>query len=108
MPRSGSTSSTSTGTTPGRRGRSRRHTPRTEAAMKAMIASVAAGFALACSAAAFACGYCAEDKVASVYDHGVVKAALASRHHVVFFHIDGTLTGADAVRRALQLSAESV
>jgi len=38
---------------------------------------------------AFACGYCVEDKIAATYDHAVITRALASGHHVVFFHVDG-------------------
>jgi hypothetical protein len=77
--------------------------------MRIPIAAAVAGLALTLTgAAALACGYCAEDKVASVYDHAVVKKALDGRHHVVFFHIDGALAPADAVRRTLQSGAESV
>jgi hypothetical protein len=57
---------------------------------------------------ALACGYCAEDKVASVYDHAAVKRALDGRHHVVYFHIDGTLAPADAVLKTLRSGVESV
>jgi len=39
--------------------------------------------------ASLACGYCVEDKIAATYDHAVVTAALAAKHHVVFFHVDG-------------------
>ena len=41
---------------------------------------------------AFACGVCVEDKIASTYDHAVVKQALTLQHHVAFFHIDGPVT----------------
>jgi hypothetical protein len=71
--------------------------------------AVIAGLALALGAGpVIACGYCAEDKVASVYDHATVTKALGSGHHVAFFHIDGTLAPGDAVRKALQSGAESV
>lgn len=67
-----------------------------------------AGLALALHApGALACGYCVEDKVASVYDHAVVSRALAQKHHVVIFHIDGTLAPGETTRRALEALAES-
>jgi hypothetical protein len=82
---------------------------RTEATMKRLLFLAIAGVVFMLHAmAGVACGYCAEDKVASVYDHAVVKKALDGRHHVVFFHIDGVLAGGDAARRALQSSVESV
>jgi len=46
---------------------------------------------LSSSSAAFACGYCVEDKIASVYDHAAITRVLAQKHHVVFFHVEGTL-----------------
>lgn len=68
----------------------------------------AAGLALALHApGALACGYCVEDKVAAVYDHAVVTRALAQKHHVVIFHIDGTLVPGETTRRALEALAES-
>ena len=60
---------------------------------------------LAASAAAHACGYCVEDKVAAVYDHAVVTRALADGHMVIFFAIGGTLR---TKRVALESIAESV
>lgn len=47
---------------------------------------------------AFACGVCIEDRVAAVYDHEVVTNAIARRHDVVFFDIEG-LTNAGNVSR---------
>jgi len=38
----------------------------------------------------WACGYCVEDKIAATYDHAVVTQALAKKHHVVFFHVEGS------------------
>ena len=52
-----------------------------------------------------ACGYCVEDKIASVYDHALVTQALAKKHHVAFFHIDGTPAPGDATRRWLESAA---
>lgn len=53
-----------------------------------MRAAFAIGLLAWCSGA-LACGYCAEDKIASVYDHAVVTRALAARHHVAFLHVEG-------------------
>ena len=50
----------------------------------------------------FACGYCVEDKMAAVYDHATVTRALAQKHHVAFFHIDGELASGPATKRALE------
>jgi hypothetical protein len=41
---------------------------------------------------ALACGVCVEDKIASTYDHAVIKQAVARKHSVAFFHIDGPVT----------------
>lgn len=49
-----------------------------------------------------ACGYCVEDKIASAYDHAVVTRALARKHHVVFFHIDGSVPAGDPAKRMLE------
>ena len=57
---------------------------------------------------AWACGYCVEDKIASAYDHAVVTNALAHKHHVVFFHIEGVLPTGDAGRRSLSEAVRSV
>jgi len=65
-----------------------------------------AALTLACSASAtFACGYCVEDKIASTYDHALVTQALAQKHHVVFFHIDGPLAQGEDARRWLEGTA---
>jgi len=60
---------------------------------------------LACGSA-LACGYCVEDKIASTYDHAVVKQALAQKHHVAFFHVEGPL--APDSKRWLEAAAASV
>lgn len=73
--------------------------------MKRLLAALV----LACNApAAFACGYCVEDKIAATYDHAVVVRALGQKHHVAFFHIDGPLVPGESTRRALEAAAESV
>ena len=59
------------------------------------------------ASATLACGYCVEDKIASTYDHALVKRAIAHRHHVAFFHIDGPLAPGDATKRWLESVAAS-
>ena len=55
-----------------------------------------------------ACGVCVEDKIAAVYDHAVVSKALAQKHCVAFFHLEGSLHAGEATRRALEtISAAS-
>lgn len=67
-----------------------------------------AGLALALHApGALACGYCVEDKIASTYDHAVITQALARKHHVAFFHIDGPLAPGDASKHALEAAVLS-
>ena len=50
---------------------------------------------------AAACGYCVEDQIAAVYDHSVVTAALARKHHVVFLHVDGSVPSRALLQRAV-------
>ena len=60
--------------------------------MRKRVARVAAGLAgLALASPAFGCGYCVEDRVAAVYDHGVIARALDQHHRVAFFAIEGPL-----------------
>ena len=61
--------------------------------------------ALALSQRALACGFCVEDKMAAVYDHAAFTRAIAQKHRVAFFHIDGTLTPGAATKRALEALA---
>ena len=56
---------------------------------------------------AMACGVCVEDKVAAVYDHAAVTKAIAARHTVVFFAIDGNLKPGHPTRLALEKGAAS-
>ena len=74
--------------------------------MRGLFAS--AGVVLALSApGAIACGYCVEDKIASTYDHAVVTQALARKHHVAFFHIDGPIVPGDPAKHALEAAVVS-
>jgi hypothetical protein len=59
-------------------------------------------------AAALACGYCIEDKMAAVYDHAVVTRAIAQGHQVVFFAVQGQMSAGDASRRKLEAIVDSV
>ena len=54
-----------------------------------------------------ACGYCVEDKIAAVYDHAVVTQALARKHQVAFFGLDGPLAGDENERRLIERIAET-
>ena len=63
--------------------------------------------ALAQASHARACGYCVEDKVASTYDHAVVTRALAQKHRVVFFHVEGAVAQGEAAKRWLEAAAAS-
>jgi len=60
---------------------------------------------LTLTGAAQACGYCVEDKMAAAYDHAVVTRALAQKHKIAFFHIDGVLVSGDATKQALEAIA---
>ena len=43
----------------------------------------------ACLPAAFACGYCIEDKIAATYDHRVITKAVSMGHAVAYAEIVG-------------------
>ena len=58
--------------------------------------------------AAYACGYCIEDRIAAVYDHAVVTRATAQKHQVVFFALEGEIPAGEALRRTLEAVVESV
>ncbi len=73
--------------------------------MRKIIAVVALGIACALPAqAAYACGFCIEDKIAAVYDHRVVTQAVARKHQVAFFGLDGRLAGSTVDARILERS----
>jgi hypothetical protein len=58
--------------------------------------------------AALACGYCLEDKIASVYDHALVSRALSQKHRVVFFALDGPLAVTSTEKTSLSQIIASV
>lgn len=68
----------------------------------ALLASLAMAAPLA-----LACGYCIEDRVAAVYDHDVVEAAVAKKRFVAFFSIAGAGTPDAASRRAIATALEA-
>lgn len=73
-----------------------------------MRAAAIAGLLLALHApGALACGYCVEDKIASTYDHAVVTQALAKKHQVAYFHIDGSVVPGDATKHAIEAIVQS-
>lgn len=53
------------------------------------------------------CGYCIEDRVAAVYDHGVIATARERRHRMAFFSLEGRLPAGDEARRAIARSLSS-
>ncbi len=72
--------------------------------MKAHVACTAAalaGWALVAALPSFGCGHCDEDKVAAVYDHGVINAALDRRRHLAFFAIEGPMPPGAVSRRVI-------
>ena len=68
----------------------------------ALFASLATAAPLA-----MACGYCIEDRVAAVYDHRVVEAAVAGHRHVAFLAIEGAVVQGEASRRVVAAALES-
>jgi hypothetical protein len=54
-----------------------------------------------------ACGYCIEDRVAAVYDHGVIAKARERRHRMAFFSLEGRVPAGDEARRAIARSLSS-
>ena len=64
--------------------------------------------ATAITSTAFACGYCIEDKIAAVYDHAVATRAIAQKHQVVFFAVEGNIPPGEGSRRTLEAIVESV
>jgi len=79
------------------------------------IAAVLAALAVSWTVPAVACGFCAEDRVAAVYDSATVEKAVREKRHVAFFEMDSpakierrtlsaALEGAGAVRGSTRLS----
>ena len=71
-------------------------------------AAVLAGLALVAAFPTLGCGHCIEDRVAAVYDHGVIEKALDQHHQVAFFAIEGRLRAGESWRLiARTLASES-
>lgn len=54
--------------------------------------------AMLATAAALACGYCVEDRIAAVYDHALSQRVAASGHRLAYFAWDGPTERSEAVR----------
>ena len=63
--------------------------------------AIAAIAMLSAVAAAEACGFCVEDKVAAVYEQALVDAARAHGRSVVFFALEGSPRNDAGTRRAV-------
>jgi hypothetical protein len=72
-----------------------------------MRAALAGFLLLAPAAAAVACGYCVEDRVAAAYDHSVIVRALDRKHEVAFFAIEGAIAANSQLSREIQNALES-
>ena len=48
------------------------------------------------------CGYCDEDRIAAVYDHGVIGKSLERHHEVAFFALEGPLRSGPESRRLIE------
>jgi len=67
----------------------------------ARMARVAAALALVAAPAALGCGYCDEDRIAAVYDYGVIGKALERRRAVAFFALTGPLPAGRESQRVI-------
>ena len=72
-----------------------------------MRAALAGLLLLVPAAAAIACGYCVEDRVAATYDHSVIVRSLERRHEVAFFAIEGQIATSPHLDREIQNALES-
>ncbi len=61
---------------------------------------------LAVAQSTAACGFCIEDRIAAVYDHGVVQAAVARHRHVAFLGFANAPNPAS--RKAIVQTAEGI
>lgn len=66
-----------------------------------------AALALVAASPALGCGHCVEDRVAAVYDHGIITKALERHHQVAFFAIEGPLLADGEARRAIDKALAS-
>ena len=73
-----------------------------------MRAALAALLLFVPAAAAIACGYCVEDRIAAAYDHSVIVRSLERKHEVAFFAIEGPIAASPAFRREIRDALESI
>jgi hypothetical protein len=59
------------------------------------------------AAAAVACGYCVEDRIAAAYDHSVIVSSLDRSHEVAFFAIEGAVAPSAGFRREIRTALQS-
>jgi hypothetical protein len=63
---------------------------------------------LLASAGALACGFCVEDRVASVYDHKLAQRAAAQRHQLAVFAFESVAAPGKTSSKAIAAAAEAV
>ena len=63
---------------------------------------------MAASLPTFGCGYCIEDRVAAVYDHAAIGAALDQHRQIVFFALEGKLPAEGQALRIIAHALRSV
>ena len=51
--------------------------------------------------ASLACGHCAEDRIAAVYDHALLQQTIARKHQIAYFALEGRLLRNDALRHKI-------
>ena len=49
-----------------------------------------------------ACGHCVEDRIAAVYDHGLLQQTVARRQQIAYFALEGRLQRDDALRHRIK------
>lgn len=76
--------------------------------MRTLWRGIAVGLAGCMAAPILACGFCIEDKIAAVYDHAVATSAIAQKHAVVFFAVEGNIPAGEGSRRMLEKAVESI
>ena len=59
------------------------------------------------TAAAMACGYCVEDRIAAVYDHALAQSVAVSGHRLAYFAWDGPGERSEAARLKIVLLGEA-
>jgi hypothetical protein len=60
------------------------------------------------TSATWACGHCAEDLIAAVYDHALAQRVAAQRHQIAFYAWEGPIARNDAARGKILALIESI